>query len=82
MHQNQNQNQNQGPNQAPKQNPPADGDPQNALPPLNAFIPNAPSGPAEPQRLHLNWPHFKPEYIGKPNKDTEVHLLKTNNWMG
>ena len=29
----------------------------------------------------LNWSHFKPEFSGKPDKDAEVHLLRTNDWM-
>ena len=27
----------------------------------------------------LNWSHFKPGFIGKP--DAEAHLLRTNDWM-
>ena len=30
----------------------------------------------------LNWPHFKPEFTGKPDEDAEAHLLRTNAWMG
>ena len=29
----------------------------------------------------LNWSHFKPEYSGKPDKDAEAHLLRTNDWI-
>ena len=29
--------------------------------------------------LQLNWPHFKPEFLGKPEEDSEAHLLRTNN---
>ena len=29
----------------------------------------------------INWSHFKPEFAGKPEKDAEVHLLCTNDWM-
>ena len=29
----------------------------------------------------LNWSHFKPKYSGKPDKDVEAHLLRTNDWM-
>ena len=29
----------------------------------------------------LNWSHFKPDFLGKPEEDTEVHLLRTNDWM-
>ena len=28
-----------------------------------------------------NWSFFKPEFAGKPDKDVEVHLLRTNDWM-
>ena len=27
------------------------------------------------QTVYLNWSHFKPEFSGKPEKDTEAHLL-------
>ena len=76
--QNPNPNLNQNPNQVRDQNPPPI--PQN-LPPLNPFIPNAPLVPEAPQRPQLNWSHFKPEYAGRPDKDAEAHLLRTNNWM-
>ena len=33
------------------------------------------------QQLHMNWSHFKPEFSGKPDKDVEAHLLRTNDWM-
>ena len=37
---------------------------------------------AVPQQLmHMNWLHFKPEFLGKPEEDVEVHLLRTNDWM-
>ena len=29
----------------------------------------------------VNWSNFKPEFTGKPEEDTEVHLLCTNDWM-
>ena len=29
----------------------------------------------------VNWNNFKPEFIGKPEEDAEVHLLHTNDWM-
>ena len=51
------------------------------LPPQNPFLPNAPIAPEVPQRPQLNWSHFKPEYVGKPEEDAEAHLLKTNDWM-
>ena len=34
-----------------------------------------------PHRTPLNWTHFKPEFSGKPDKDAEAHLLRTNDWM-
>ena len=33
------------------------------------------------QLVHLNWSYFKPEFPGKPDEDTEAHLLHTNGWM-
>ena len=33
------------------------------------------------QHLHINWSNFKPEFSGKPEEDTEVHLLCSNDWM-
>ena len=33
------------------------------------------------QLVHLNWSYFKPEFSGKPDEDTEAHLLHTNDWM-
>ena len=75
------QNQDQGPNQAPNQNPPPEEDPQNAPPPPNPFMSNAPLAPVVPQRPQLNWSHFKPEYAGKPDEDTEAHLLRTDDWI-
>ena len=38
------------------------------------------AGPQQ-QHLHLNWSNFKPEFLGKPDKDAEVHLLHSNDWM-
>ena len=29
----------------------------------------------------LNWSHFRPKFSGKPEEDTEAHLLRTNDWM-
>ena len=29
----------------------------------------------------LNWSHFKPEFLGKPEEDAEAQLLRTNDWM-
>ena len=33
------------------------------------------------QIVHLNWSHFKPEFLGNPDEDAEAHLLCTNDWM-
>ena len=75
-----NQNSNKNPNQNP-QNPPPNQNPQNPLPSVNPFVPNAPQAPEIPHVPQLNWSHFKPKYSGKPDKDVEAHLLRTNNWM-
>ena len=29
----------------------------------------------------VNWSHFKPKSAGKPEEDSEAHLLCTNDWM-
>ena len=42
--------------------------------------PPAPQQPAQ-QLVLLNWSHFKPEFLGKPEEDTEAHLFRTNNWI-
>ena len=51
-------------------------------------IPNQPAlrqpAPADPQMIHqqvLNWSHFKPEFLGRPEEDVEAHPLCTNDWM-
>ena len=33
------------------------------------------------RNIHLNWSNFKPEFSGKPEEDTEAHLLHSNDWM-
>ena len=38
------------------------------------------AGPQQ-QVVHLNWSHFKPEFSGKPEEDSEAHLLGSNDWM-
>ena len=41
-----------------------------------------PPPPGVPQQpMHMNWLHFKPEFLGKPDEDVEAHLLRTNDWM-
>ena len=37
--------------------------------------------PARQQHLHINWSNFKAEFYGKPEEDTEPHLLRSNDWM-
>ena len=57
------------------------------VPPAEAqHAPQQPAVPQEPQQpvpqmVHLNWSYFKPEFSGKPDEDTEAHLLHTNDWM-
>ena len=53
-------------------------------PPIQPAVPPAqPSAPPVQPGLvpQLNWSIFKLEYAGKPDKDAEVHLTRTNNWM-
>ena len=69
----------QNPNQA-QNNSQNDNQGQNP-PPHTPFLPNAPMAPGAPQRPQVNWSHFKPKFAGKPEKDTEAHLLRRNNWM-
>ena len=33
------------------------------------------------QHLHLNWSNLKPEFSGKSDENSEVHLLCSNDWM-
>ena len=50
-----------------------------AVPALH--VPQAPQQPAQ-QAQHapqLNWSHFKPEFLGKPEE--EAHLLRINDSM-
>ena len=66
--------------------PPAPPDPP---PPQNQQIPIVPNAPLvliaphvpTPDMPQLNWSHFKPKYLGKPEEDAEAHLLRTNDWM-
>ena len=60
--------------------------PQNPPPLQNPQIPLAPNAPQAPEQHTphvplLNWSHFKPKFSGEPDKDTEAHLLRTNDWM-
>ena len=34
-----------------------------------------------PHMPPLNWSHFKPQFSGKPDEDTDAHLLRMNGWM-
>ena len=68
-----NENPNQNPNQA-KGNAQGNNQGQNP-PPHNPFLPNACLAPGAPQGPQLNWSHFKPKFAGKPEEDTEAHLL-------
>ena len=69
---------NQPQNLAP--NPP--NQPNQPNPPCNQ-PPNLPANPPVPMAnpQELNWSYFKPEIAGKPEEDTEAHLLRTNDWM-
>ena len=66
--------------------------PQNPPPPQTQQIPLVPNAPQVPQALEapqpptphvpiLNWSHFQAKFSGKPDEDTETHLLRTNDWM-
>ena len=49
-------------------------------PPAQLVIP--PTQPIQPAPMpQLIWPHFKPEFTGKPDEDAEAHLLRNNDWM-
>ena len=74
-----NENPNQNSNQA--QGNSQDNNQGQNQPPHNPFLPNAPIAPEAPKRPQLNWSHFKPEFAGKPEEDTEAHLLRMNDWM-
>ena len=54
-----------------------------APPPPAQLELQAPQQPAQhaQQVVHLNWSHFKPEFSGKPDDNTEVHLLCANDWI-
>ena len=38
-------------------------------------VPPAEADPVPP----INWSHFQPEFAGKPDKDVEAYLLRTND---
>ena len=57
---------------------PAPTAPQPPVQPTQLPIP--PAQPIQPIHVpQLNWSHFKPEFTGKPDKDAEAHLLRTND---
>ena len=56
------------------QDPPASPAPQA---PQTLQVPIQPT----PYMLSLNWCHVKPKLSGKPDKDAETFLLRTNDWM-
>ena len=55
------------------------------VPPVKPTAPPAqvpPTQPIQPGPMsQLNWSHFKSEFTGKPDKDAEAHLLRSNDWM-
>ena len=60
---------------------------QDLTPPLPAQVPDPVQPPAPPFQVpnpvqpQLNQSYFKPEFSGKPEKDVEAHLTRTNDWM-
>ena len=66
-------------------NPPNPPNPSNQPNPPNqpnqANQPNPMDQPNPPQPQLMNWSYFKPEFSGKAEEDTTMHLLKTNDWM-
>ena len=69
----------------------ADGGPPALQPPpvVPPVVPPAPPVqlPVPPEQqiqpghmFQLNWSHFKPEFTGKPDKDSEAYL-RTSDWM-
>ena len=70
--------------------PQVQGIPASAPPPAQAQVEqqalhqqeqHAPPAQEEQQVIHLNWSHFKPDFLGKHDEDAEAHLLCTNDWM-
>ena len=79
------------PSNVPAEEPGEPGEPQQ---PVNiqadgAEEPQEPNNPnllpEHPPMLMANnqliWSHFKPDFLGKPEEDAEVYLLRTNDWM-
>ena len=67
----------------PAPNQPAPANPAGTTVPVPNLPQPFPNQPA-PQIIHqqmINWSHFKPEFAGRPEEDTEVHLLRTNDCM-
>ena len=49
------------------------------VPPVQPIAP--PIQPIQPRHMpQLSWLHFKPEFAGKPDKDVEARLHRTNEW--
>ena len=66
---------------APNQHAPAN--PAGPFMPVPNLLQPFPYQPTH-QIIHhqmINWCHFKPEFVGKPEEDAEAHLLRTNDWM-
>ena len=77
---------------AKPEGPPAPPIAEGALDPLAPQGPPAPLVPQAPNAIQVppqpvphippcNWSHFKPEFTGKPDEDTEALLLRMNGWM-
>ena len=44
--------------------------------------PTPPTQQNQPAQMpQLNWPHFKTRILGKPDEDTEAHILRANDWV-
>ena len=56
------------------------GDTEELQDPVN-FNPIPAQPPVPMANNQLNWSHFRPEFLGKPEEDVEAHLLKTEVWM-
>ena len=49
--------------------------------PQQSAHPTPQPGQQGQQMVYLNWLHFKPEFLGKPEEDAEAHLLRINDWI-
>ena len=50
---------------------------QPAVPPAQPVVPLVQPGPMQ----QLNWSTLKPEFVGKPDEDTETHPFRTKYWI-